>query len=128
MPDLLPCGPIQNTRRVLFGDPVAQQLARLVPVDQEYKRRAKRGQESVTICGAVGLILPGDEKKAVVLAKPGRDMAVEAAPFGRKLVEQGAEEFCARPVHVGIGHGHGMLLDRDHHHMGVGGTYIVLDQ
>ena len=43
----LPGGPIENARRILLGDPVAQQFARLVPVDQKHQRRAERGQERV---------------------------------------------------------------------------------
>ena len=126
--DPLPGGPIENARRVVLGDPAAQQFARLVPVDQEYQRRAERAQERVAIGGAVGLILTGDEEEGVVLAEPGGDVAIEPAPFRLELVEQRDEELGARPMHVGIGHGHGMLLDRDDHHMGVGGADIVLNQ
>ena len=79
--DPLPRGPIENARRIVLGDPAAQQLARLVPVDQEYQRRAERAQEGVAIGGAVGLILSGDEKEGVVLAETRRDMAIEPAPF-----------------------------------------------
>ncbi len=124
----LPGGPIENARRILLGDPAAQQLARLVPVDQKYQRRAERGQEGVAIGGAVGLKLSGDEKEGVVLAETRRHVTIEPAPFRLKLVEQGDEEFGARPMHVGIGHGHGILLDRDDHHMRVGGPDIVLNQ
>ncbi len=124
----LPGGPIENARGIVFGDPAAQQLARLVPVDQEYQRSTQRGQESVAIGGAVGLVLPGDEKEGVVVAETGRDMAIEPAPFRLEFVEQVDEEFRACPVHVRIGHRHGILLDRNHYHMGVGGSDIVLNQ
>ena len=128
MAEALPGGPIENARRILLGDPAAQQLARLVPVDQKNQRRAERGQESVAIGGAVGLKLSGDEKEGVVLAETRRHVTIEPAPFRLKLVEQGDEEFGARPVHVGIGHGHGIFPDRDDHHMRVGGSDIVLNQ
>ena len=124
----LPGGPIENARRIVFCDPAAQKLARLVPVDQKYQRSAEGRQEGVTLSGAVGLILAGDEKEGVVLAETRRDMAIEPAPFRLKLVEQGDEEFRARPVHVRIGHRHGILLDRDDHYVRVGGPDIVLNQ
>jgi hypothetical protein len=57
-----------------------------------------------------------------------RNMVIEPAPSRLKFVEQGDEDFCARPMHVGVGHGHGILLDRDDHNMGIGGPDIVLNQ
>ena len=128
VPDPVPGGPFENAGRIVLGDPVAQQLARLVPVDQEYQRRADGGQEGVAILGTVGLVLSGDEIKGVVVAEAGSGMAIEPAPFRLEFVEQGDEEFGARPMHVGIGHRHGILLDRDDHHMGIGGPDIVLNQ
>ena len=84
MANPLPGAPIQNPRRIVLGDPAAQQLARLVPVDQEHQRCAERGEEGVAVGGAVGLVLSGDEKERIVLAESGRDMAVEPAPFRRQ--------------------------------------------
>ena len=126
--DPLPRRPVERCDRVVLGDPAAQQLARLVPVDQEHQRGAERGEERVAVVGAVGLDMSGDEIEGAVVAEAGRGMAVEPAPFHLELVEQGDEEFRAGAMHVGIGHRHGVLLDRDDDDMGVGGADIVLDQ
>ena len=96
MADPLPRRPVENARRVVLGDPAAQQLARLVPVDQEHQRRAERGEEGVAIRGAVGLILSGDEKEGVVFAEARRDMAIEPAPFRLELARTGAMKNLAR--------------------------------
>ena len=74
-------GPIENPHRIVARDIVAQQLARLVPVDLEHQRSAECREERVAVGGAVGLILAGDEEEGVVLAEAGGDMAIEPAPF-----------------------------------------------
>lgn len=126
--DPMPCRPVEDADRVVLGDPTAQQLARLVPVDQEHQRGAEHREERVAIGRALGTKGAGNEKERVLLAESGRGMAIEPAPFRREPVEQGDKEFCARQMHVAVGHRHGVLLDRNHHDMGIGGADIVLDQ
>jgi hypothetical protein len=48
-------------RGIVLGDPGPQQLARLVPVDQEHQRSAHRCEEFVAIRRVTGLVLAGDE-------------------------------------------------------------------
>jgi hypothetical protein len=86
--DPVPRGPFENVGRVVLGDPAPQELARLVPVDQEHQRGADGGQEIVTIGGAIGLIAASDEEEAAIFAKPGRGMMVEPAPMSPEFVKQ----------------------------------------
>ncbi len=128
MPDPVSRGPAENAGRVILGDPVAQQFARLVPVDQEHQRRADGGEERIPFLGRRRLILPGHQIEVSIVAETIRRVTIEAAPFGGEVLEQTDKEFGARPVDVGVGDGDRIVLNGDHQNMGIGGSDVVLDQ
>ena len=119
--------PIEHAHGVGFRYPLAQHLARFVPVDQENERGADRREEVVARLGIAAAEAAGDQIEHAVVAEAFRALAVEPAPFDGEIAEQAGEEFRAHQMHVGIGDGHRVRLDRDHHHMRVGFADVVLD-
>ncbi len=127
VPEPVPGGPIENPNGVAVRDKGAQDLAGLVPVDEEHQSGSDRGQKGVALLGAFSPVSPGDEIEDSVVAESGHFLAVEAAPLRRKCVEQGDEELGTSQMDVRVGEGDGVALDRDHHHMGIRRPDVVLD-
>jgi hypothetical protein len=128
MADLVPRRPFQDVHRVVLADPVAQQFARLVPVDQEHERSTERGEEGVALLCVFRLKLAGHQKEGVLVAKPGCRMTVKSAPMHLEFVEERDEEFRARQMHVAVDDSHPMLIDGDHQDVRIGRADVVLDQ
>src|SRR5208283_5369158 len=119
--------PIEDADRIAVGHPRPQNLAGLVPVNQEDKGRADRFEKFVAAIAAIGRILTRDEVEHFIVAEARRALALEPAPLNGKIPQQAGEELGTREMYVGIGDRHRLLFDRDYDHMRVGFSNIVLD-
>ena len=119
--------PIEDVDRIARGYPRSQDLASLVPVDQEDHGRADRFEKNIPAVAAAGRVAAGDQIKHSLVAEALRALAIKSAPLNGKIPKQAGEELRARQMNVRVGDRHRILLNRDHDHMGVGLTDIVLN-
>ena len=127
MADAIARRPIEDPYGALTVDQRPQAFAGLVPIDQKDERGADRVEECIAALLRIRCVAAGDEIEAVIVAEPLGAFPIETGPLHRKAIEQGDEEFCPGAMHVGVGDGDGETIDRDHQHVGVGRTDIVLD-
>src|ERR1035437_5797229 len=93
--------PIENTDRVGLGQPRAQNLAGLVPVDQEDKCCADRFEKGLAAFTLIDRIAASDEIEHLTVAEALRALAIKPAPLDRKIPAKAGEEFRTRQMHVG---------------------------
>ena len=86
-------GPIEHVHRIALGNPRLQDLAGLVPVDQEYQRCADRFEEGVAGLIAVGQTAAGDEVEHLIVAQARRAFAFQPAPLHGKFRSRPVKNF-----------------------------------
>ena len=123
----VPSRPIEDMDRIARRHPRPQDLAGLVPVDQEDHRCADRFEKDVAAVATVGRAAAGDQIKNPLIAEPFRALAIKAAPLNGKIPKQVGEELRAGQMNVRVGDRHRIPLDPDHDHMSVGLADIVLN-
>ena len=128
MADTMPRRPIEDLDGVGLGDPFAQDLSRLVPVDQKDEASAERLEEGVAGFVVGGRVAASDEIEIAFVAERRGIAVLEPAPLDGKIANESGEEFCPRQMYVGVDHRHGIRLDVDHHNMSVGFADVVLQR
>jgi len=126
--DAMKRAPGQNAHRVAFGYPFSENLARLVPVDEEHQRCAEILEKGVAAGAVVERQTSGDEIEGAVVAEAGRAFAFKPAPQNGKIAEQPDKELCTREMHVGIRNDDRFRLNGNHHDVGIGLADIVLNR
>ena len=109
-------------------DEQLQALARAVPVDHEHDARRHVFQTLLQRGIVLGVQRGLAHGIGLVLVHARRHDRFRHFPAEAGLFQQALEELEADHVQLGIGQADAAALDRDHQHVGIVGTDVVLDQ